>query len=463
MKITADFTNITGKIKPMHGVGQPPLSLWRVTDTAYMHYLGEAGIPYSRLHDTGGRYGAGVYVDVPNLFRDFDADENLPESYDFSSTDILLNNLKKQGVEPFYRLGITIENDHAVRCYRNFPPKSPEKWARICEHIIRHYNEGWADGYRLGITYWEIWNEPDDCVPHKDAAMWQGSEEDYFTLYEAASKHLKACFGDTIKVGGYASCGFYSLENDPDGTGVPRPVTVMGEDGFRRIAEGAVRTDYFLEFFHHFLQHVKKTGAPLDFFSWHSYATPARTMQMAEYCRRVLTIEGFGDVEDVLNEWNTCHDDRRGTAYASSNVLAMMLGMQKQTTSVCTYYDASMGLMNYSGLFNGETHKPHLSYFTFLAFNRLYRMKNEVFTSSDEPDLWVGAAAPDAGSTLRPTLLVSNTSAKAVTVELSLTGVDPDNAEILVIDDTYAYSPSGKRIADGKLVLSPWSCYEIRF
>ena len=41
------------------------------------------------------------------------------------------------------------------------PPKDFRKWAQICEHIIRHYNEGWADGHKWDIRYWEIWNEAD--------------------------------------------------------------------------------------------------------------------------------------------------------------------------------------------------------------------------------------------------------------------------------------------------------------
>ena len=49
------------------------------------------------------------------------------------------------------------------------PPKDYAKWARICEHIITHYTEGWADGFNYKITYWEIWNEPENIQ------MWQGT------------------------------------------------------------------------------------------------------------------------------------------------------------------------------------------------------------------------------------------------------------------------------------------------
>lgn len=46
-----DYSKKTGKIKPMHAVGVPPLI---GIDTSYFSYLKEANIPYSRLHDVGG-------------------------------------------------------------------------------------------------------------------------------------------------------------------------------------------------------------------------------------------------------------------------------------------------------------------------------------------------------------------------------------------------------------------------
>ena len=55
-----------------------------------MEYLQQANMPYSRLHDVGGAFGGNRFVDIPNLFRDFDADENDPTSYDFAFTDVLL-------------------------------------------------------------------------------------------------------------------------------------------------------------------------------------------------------------------------------------------------------------------------------------------------------------------------------------------------------------------------------------
>ena len=97
MNFEFNFDKKTGKIKEMHGVGQPPF--WGPGDDLF-HYLAEAGIPYSRLHDVGGNYGGNVYVDIHNIFRNFDADVNDEASYDFAFTDWLLARLNEEGLSP---------------------------------------------------------------------------------------------------------------------------------------------------------------------------------------------------------------------------------------------------------------------------------------------------------------------------------------------------------------------------
>lgn len=150
-----------GPVKPVNGVGQPPM-IGKLSSWSMLHYLSEAGIPYSRLHDVCGWMGGGLFVDIPNLFPDFEADENSPENYRFAYTDELIVQLMKHKVEPFFRLGVTIENwvdrEHKpLPPIRSLPPKDYAKWARICEHVIRHYTEGWNKGYTFKIAYWEIW------------------------------------------------------------------------------------------------------------------------------------------------------------------------------------------------------------------------------------------------------------------------------------------------------------------
>ncbi|MBO4633248.1 MAG: hypothetical protein J5858_15120, partial [Lentisphaeria bacterium] len=156
--VSADFShNLKQKIKPLHGVNNSPVSLYEPPKG-----FKEAGIPFCRLHDTAGAYGGAHYVDIPNVFPDFEADPKDPTSYDFAFTDAYLKQLHAAGTEIFYRLGVTIENNYRIKGYHNHPPKDFKKWAEICAGIVRHYNHGWANGFKLGIQYWEIWYEPEN-------------------------------------------------------------------------------------------------------------------------------------------------------------------------------------------------------------------------------------------------------------------------------------------------------------
>ncbi|MBR1921571.1 MAG: hypothetical protein IJ829_06170, partial [Kiritimatiellae bacterium] len=389
--VKVDFTKTLGPVRAMHGVGQPPQVGYGYQ---LFRYLKEAGVPYSRLHDVGGAYGKNVYVDIPNLFRDFDADETDPGNYDFAFTDRLLKALVENGVEPYFRLGITIENLVEVKHYRTFPPKDPAKWARICEHVVRHYTEGWADGFKWKITYWEIWNEAENNPDPAQNPMWNGTWDEYLRLYEVASKHLKKCFPH-LKIGGYGSCGFYAAANTP---------AVAA-------ANSSPRTQYFVDCFVRFLDYAKEHDCPLDFFSFHSYSAVGDALRQCAWCLETLKAKGFGDVETSLNEWlpNPTHA-RLGTADQAADVCAEMIGLQRLGITTALIYDARCGIGDYSPLFNPMTYEPHKAYYALKCFNELYRLGTEVKATTDDPGVYV-AAAGDAGG---GAVLAANISAKAV-------------------------------------------------
>lgn len=353
--LTPNFRLPKGKIKPMHGINNAPFT-W--ANCGMFHYLAEAGIPYARLHDTGGMFGGGIYVDIDNVFPNFDADPNDPASYEFAFTDHLLKELLAVGVEPFYRLGCTIENyQKSIAPRRIFPPKDSHKWAVICEHIIRHINEGWGNGYHMGVTYWEIWNEPDNEPDPQDNPMWRGSMEEFFTLYEVTANHLKNCFPH-LKIGGYASCGFYEILN-------------------MKSAESAnvsSRTGYFIEFFEKFLMHITSAEhkAPLDFFSWHSYADMNSNIQFAKYAREMLDKYGLMQAESILNEWNPS-PLRRGTMEDAALIASMFIAMQNSPVDMLSYYDGQLQT-TYGGMFNPLTLTPFKAFYAFKAFNMLYEL-----------------------------------------------------------------------------------------
>ncbi|MBQ7574222.1 MAG: hypothetical protein IJT23_08180 [Clostridia bacterium] len=381
--ISIDFNDKIGKIKPMHGVGQPPFG---AIDFSFVKYLKDANIPYSRLHDVGGWFGGNMFVDIPNIFRDFSADETDPSSYDFVFTDMLIEALEKNNCEPVYRLGVTIENFHYIKAYRIFPPKNMEKWARICEHIIRHYNEGWADGFHYGIKYWEIWNEPDNGIDNTQNMMWHGTKEEFYELYRVTSKHLRKCFGNTIKIGGYGHSGFYVVDSAKD---IENSIGI-GLGMKENPTDWEKRTEYFITFFDGFIDMVVKENLPFDFFSHHSYATVWATVKRQKYVEKRLNDAGLSEVEIHLNEWNpNARTKERGRSVASANAVAMMCAMQNTKMSMMCYYDARLGISMYGGLFNPMTYEPLCTYYGFKAFGNLYKLGTQVMAKSDTEDVYV--------------------------------------------------------------------------
>ena len=394
--IAVDFTRETGVIKPMHGVGQPP---FRGIDFSMCDYLKAAHIPYSRLHDVGGAFGGNLYVDIPNIFRDFDADPEKPESYDFAFTDLLITALVERGIEPFFRLGVTIENYRKIRAYRINPPKDYEKWARICEGIIRHYTEGWADGFNYKITYWEIWNEPDNFETPEENQMWTGTPEDYYRLYDVASKHLKSRFPH-LKIGGYASCGFYAITDSSTEVGACSP-----------------RYQYFIDFFDGFLAYIKEHNCPLDFFSWHSYADADANIKWAEYARKRLDEAGYTNTEHTLNEWNW-QPELKGTIRHAVITCAMILALQNTSLDSAMFYDAGCNMGIYAGLFDCVTFKPLPAYYSFVAFGELYQRGSQVHISDLPEGVYACASKGNDGC-----IVLANINKEDININLDINGI----------------------------------------
>ena len=62
-QLKTDFTKNLGPMRPVHGIGNAPVLGW--ASDVLMHYLSEAGIPFSRLHDMGGCFGGNHVVPHP--------------------------------------------------------------------------------------------------------------------------------------------------------------------------------------------------------------------------------------------------------------------------------------------------------------------------------------------------------------------------------------------------------------
>ncbi len=389
---------VVGTMLPMHAVNNGPIiagaDQCRGNDKAFA----AAGIPFVRNHDASffASYGSDHTVDIAAVFPNFDKDPYDPASYDFAVTDHYLSQILSVGAQVFYRLGNRIE--HYVKKYNILPPKDYHKWAVVCEHIIRHYNEGWANGFHHNILYWEIWNEPDlDPDDAKDKRTWGGTFDEFLPLFEITAKHLKSCF-PALKIGGPA------MANTKD-------------------ISGGSRCDRFLSY-------MREHEVPMDFFSWHVYGmTTEKIVGRAQNARAVLDRHGYTETESILNEWNYVENwtDRfvnsieaiiseRGAAFSA----AVMTACQDLRVDMLMYYDVRPCAFN--GLFDFYTYRPLKGYDPFLVFNDLYRKGTQVAVEGTEPDLYAVAAKGEDGSVSAMITYFADpevTAAKTVTVDCS--------------------------------------------
>jgi len=382
---TIEFDRIAGKVKPVNGVGQAPMVGW---DFSMFRYLAEANIPLSRFHDTGGALGRSVFADVSNIFRDFDADENDPANYDFAFTDLLVDELRKNGVKIYYRLGETIETRSFFRRYRTYPPQDFAKWARICEHIVRRYEKD--------IAYLEIWNEPDGTEKPMYNGLWKGTFAQFLELYGIASKHLKACFPH-LKVGGYGSTGF----------------------GGAFAGQPSDRQRYLMKCFFDFLAYCRKNDCPVDFFSFHCYGDADEIDPVQRFVRRHLDAAGFAQAEVHNTEWKAGWG-LKDWSHQAAQTAGALIAMQNGPMDAATIYDGRCGPGNYSPLFNPATLGPHKAYFAFRMFGELRRDGLAVKTAADATAKLRIAASTDGRG--KGHALVSNASWKAVPLKLSAKG-----------------------------------------
>ena len=356
--IKIDFKNTTGIIKPMNAVNNGPVSSVRAV-TNFDDYKA-LEIPYARNHDAAffSGFGGEHTVDVHRIFKNFDADETDPANYIFQPTDAYIKTTFEAGTETFYRLGAAIEHGYK---YGTYPPKDFKKWARICEHIIRHYTEGWANGFNYKITYWEIWNEP-DCHNGFSNPCWQGTEEEFVEFYCVAAKHLKEQFPH-LKIGGPAFC---------------------------------VPWDYPSK--QKFFTGIKESGAPLDFYSFHCYHAEMKHLKESIDVTNEILARYDLHPETILNEWNYIRgwlgekwtysiETEQGLKGASFVAATMSIG-QAEKLDMLMYYDARPCNMN--GLFD-SLYNRRPSYYAFEMFRDLRRLGKYVPTESVD-DVYLCAA-----------------------------------------------------------------------
>ena len=392
VEVRVDFSRTNGVIRPLHGINRGPLVAGGlIALTADQRRL---KIPFTRLHDS--HWPNSDVVDIHAVFPDFARTATNPESYDFRRTDEYVAAVRETGARIVYRLGESIEHDAVKRFVH--PPLDAGKWADVCMGIIRHYNEGWANGFRYGIRYWEIWNEPENRP-----ACWTGTDEQFLSLYAIASRKIKARF-PTLAVGGPAF-GY------------------TGEVRAGQFVPGGLLTN--------FLAVCRRESLPLDFLSWHCYTDDVNDLIVrARGLRTLLDENGFTNTESHLNEWNYL-PGKSWTALSKSStpevrrdfyqrmagpdgaafIVSALIELQNVPVDMCNLFHGETGPF---GIFD-EGGVRQKNYFALLAFAELLNTRR-VATEGNASLQAIGGVNEEQG---RAAVLLSNRVEAQGTVQVN--------------------------------------------
>jgi len=429
-EIRVDAGRKIGVIRAIHGINGGPICYGGVIDLSPYHRT--LGIPLTRIHDAN--WPARNVVDIHAVFPSFSADADSPGSYDFAPTDDYLKSILAVGSGVMYRLGESIE--HTPRKYYVHKPPDFDRWARICLGIIRHYNEGWADGFHFNLRYFEIWNEVEI-----GAQQWDGNSQDYYRLYATAAKAIKRRY-PTLLVGGPAAAGIGQLKDDRL---TPTP-HLRG-----------------------FLEYCRQQSLCLDFLSWHMYeADPSAPVRGTIGLRRVLDEFGFRKTEIHLNEWNYLPNydwgsvfgrdgarmqksfeeagGPRGAAFAA----CVLLGLQDAPLDMANFYTGDNGCW---GLFN-VFGVPKKTYYAFRAFKALVDHPTRVAVDGSMPGA-LNAAAGLSKDGRELALVVSNFKSADRRIEVvlhDLPWTGPSASELLLLDQSRNLERVRKEEHHGRIV-----------
>jgi xylan 1,4-beta-xylosidase len=230
--------------------------------------------------------------------------------------------------------------------------------------------------------YFEVWNEPNL------AGFWQGADQTaYFELYDSTAQTIKS-IDSSLRVGGPATAG---------AAWVPE-----------------------------FLAHVKRSGAPVDFVTTHTYGveggflgeegksdtklspSPDAIVGDVRRVRQQITASAFPDLPLYVTEWSisytprdSVHDSYISAPYLLSKLKACQ-GLA-QGMSYWTYSDlfeepgppsasfhGGFGLLNREGI-----RKP-----AFFVYKYLHTLDGDALDTSD-PEAWFAANNGDLTGVLR--------------------------------------------------------------
>jgi len=421
--INARCSECVGTIRRLNGINNgPPVYHNRYPQKNLIEPMKALWIPMIRFHDASLVDDGIQLVDVTRVFPLFHADPDDPRNYLFTETDDYIAQCIATGSAIEYRLGETIE--HTLKQYRVHPPADFEKWADICCHIIRHYNEGWANGFHYNIEHWSIWEEP-DTVP----MLWTGTLPQYYELYAITSKKIRKEFPN-LKIGG-----------PQESFGVPK-----------------------LE---EFVVYCKEHALPLDFLTYTVYSRDPETLgAMIESAKGVLDRNGYLNTRVHIAEWHYISRSWTVLSDNSEDALKMREEMTGINSAVFISYalslfqDTSLDMaffymtFGYNfGIFD-DNYLPNKSYYAFKAFADLADCVGRIeVPAHPHPAVRVLGGKTDDG---RVMFLISCFKASNMDLEIDTGNYDWNDFSVQVLDETHNLTGDDDQIrkTDSKLIIS---------
>ncbi len=317
--ITVDFAKEIAKIKDLTGVNRVP------ENSAGLRGFKRAGVSAIRFHDERVNDYQN-YTDfwnfdsVGNEFTRINENFNpyAPAHYNWSEIDATINRVNGSDIDIYFRVGVSWPHNSNYPTPPLTAPLDPGSggfvnFAELVRHTAMHFNQGWDNGYRDKIKYWEIWNEP-------GGIFWKGSPRQFYKMYRAVALTLKQ-HDSNLKVGGPGA--------------VPSTVVIPKD-----------------EYLKDFLDYLAAGNIPLDFYSWHLYGikNPYGVKYWAESIRKALDDAGFVNAESHITEINDelndsqklLHNNALGAVYA----LAILLTAQESPVDKMFWYPGEALLAN---------------------------------------------------------------------------------------------------------------------
>jgi xylan 1,4-beta-xylosidase len=275
------------------------------------------GARYVRFH--------GVFHDDMFVYRTddgggFGPPEQLPEPlYTYAYVDKVFDAILAAGARPFVELGF-MPRALATQTETLFwwkahcsPPNDMGRWTELVTTTVRH----WSDRYGIDeVRHWpfEVWNEP-NLVPH----FWTGTRTQYFELYEATARAIKAI--DTeLKVGGPSTSVFVPDARYAGEYHDPSLEVATAE------APDPDALDWQPVWIHEFIEWCAERQLPIDFLSTHLYPTDYAadstgrgkaisrhvdaTYLDLQAMRKIVESSPYPDAELHITEWSTSPSSR---------------------------------------------------------------------------------------------------------------------------------------------------------